>query len=354
MEAVYLLPIRRSVVDPAELDDLAGYVRRLARILPVVVVDASPPAVRACHVAAWGRSARTVVPPGHPAGVNGKVVGVHAGLDATDQPLVVVGDDDVRYDGASLRGVLAALGTADLVLPQNVFVPSPWHARWDSARSLVNRAFGHDYGGTVAFRRSALPSGWYDPQVLFENLELERTVLARGGRVRVLDVAVPRRPPTVRHFAGQRVRQAYDSLAQPGRLLVELALAPLLAACALAGTRSGRASRWPAWALLGTVLGGAVALAEKGRRRGAGTDLFPRSAAVWAPLWVAERAVCVWGAVGWRLVGGVPYAGARLRVAAHSAAELRRRCARGGTSSMTGHDRPAGPGVSPASTARSG
>jgi len=63
--------------------------------------------------------------------------------------------------------------------------------------------------------------------VLFENLEMERTVRAGGGRVRALhDLYVARRPPSTRHFLGQRVRQAYDSLAQPGRLAAELAILP--------------------------------------------------------------------------------------------------------------------------------
>ena len=69
-------------------------------------------------------------------------------------------------------------------------------------------------------------------------------------------------------------------------------------------------------------------LAEVGRRRHGGRAVVPATAALWAPLWVAERAVCVWLAVGWRLAGGVPYAGQRLVTAAHSPATLRRRAVR--------------------------
>lgn len=322
-EAVYLVPLRRSAVRAAELAGLAGYLRALARRLPVVVADGSPARVRERHAAAWGPDVRTVVVPAPAPGTNGKVAGVRAGLAATTQPLVVVADDDVRYDDAALDRVLAALSHADLVVPQNVFVPAPWHARWDTARSLVNRALGHDYAGTVALRRTALGEEGYDDRVLFENLELERTVRARGGRVaHALDLYVERRPPEVRRFAEQRVRQAYDSLAQPSRLLTELALAPLLLTSVVAAVRRGRAGR-RGRAVLALVLGGAVVLAEVGRRRGGGTARFPVTAPLWAPAWVLERGLCAWLAVGQALSGGMPYAGTRVRTAAHTVGRLR-------------------------------
>ncbi|UKJ64983.1 hypothetical protein H1Q78_06375 [Cellulosimicrobium cellulans] len=37
-----------------------------------------------------------------------------------------------------LSRYLAGLAShAEVVVPQNVFAPMPWHARWDTARSLV-------------------------------------------------------------------------------------------------------------------------------------------------------------------------------------------------------------------------
>ncbi|MFP3381064.1 hypothetical protein SB767_32600, partial [Bacillus sp. SIMBA_069] len=68
-------------------------------------------------------------------------------------------------------------------------------------------------------------------------------------------IGVARRPPALRHFLGQRVRQAYDDFAQPARLLAELSVLPL----ALASLRR------PRRLLLGVA--GVVALAEAGRRR---------------------------------------------------------------------------------------
>ncbi|WP_435737635.1 glycosyltransferase [Cellulosimicrobium sp. PMB13] len=323
-DAVYLLPIRRSAVDEGELAELSSYLLRLAPELPVVVADGSPPDVRARHAASWAGSARLVAVPPAPPGTNGKVVGVLAGLAATAQPRVVVADDDVRWDGPSLDRALRLLDEVDLVVPQNVFDPAPWHARWDTARSLVNRALGHDYSGTVVLRRDAVGPEGYDAGVLFENLELERTVVARGGRVvHALDLVVPRRPPDARRFAEQRVRQAYDSLAQPARLAVELAVAPVLVGGVLVGVGSRGRTRSAGWGAVLMLVTAAVVLAEAGRRRAGGTAVFSATAALWAPAWVVERALCAWLALGWWALGGVPYSGTRLRRAAHPVRALR-------------------------------
>lgn len=161
-------------------------------------------------------------------------------------------------------------------------------------------------------RRGALLAG-YDGDAMFENLELVRTVQARGGReLPVPGIYVPRRPPSARHFRSQRVRQAFDSFAQPGRLAVELAVLPAV----LLGLRRPAA--------LAAGMAAVVGLAEAGRRRDGGRAVFPADAALWAPLWLAERAVCSWLAVGARLRGGVPYRGRRLPLAAHSARALAR------------------------------
>jgi hypothetical protein len=69
---------------------------------------------------------------------------------------------------------------------------------------------------------------------------------------------------------------------------------------------------------------GTVALAEVGRRRAGGRSVFGPTAPLWALPWLAERSVCSWLAVARRLGGGVPYAGGRLRTAAHTTRQLRR------------------------------
>lgn len=315
VDAEYVLPLRWS--DDAGLDELVAYLTALRELVDVTVVDGSDPERFAAHARAFPAGVRHLPVEPWP-GRNGKVAGVMTGLRTARHDRVVLADDDVRYDEGALRAVVGMLDAADLVRPQNVFVPAPWHARWDTGRTLLNRAFGHDYPGTLAVRRGVvLAAGGYDGDVLFENLELIRTVRAAGGRVIAADhIGVARRPPEVRHFLGQRVRQAYDDFAQPGRLAAELAVLPL----ALVGLR--RPPR------LLVAAAGVVALAEAGRRRAGGRWLFPATAALWAPLWLAERAVCVWLALGARLRGGVRYSDGRLRRAATPLRVLRARLSR--------------------------
>jgi hypothetical protein len=312
----YLLPLKaRSGGDLAEL---GAYVRRLRRHLPVLVVDASEAFDRN---AALFTGATHLRPDPRFDCANGKVAGVLTGFAHCPSDDVLVADDDVRYEPAQLAHVARLLRDADVVIPQNYYDPLPWQACWDTARILVNRALpAGDYPGTLAVRLTgALRELGYDGDVLFENLELIRTVRADGGRAVVArDLFVRRLPPDVRHFLGQRVRQAYDSQAQPRRLTVELSLLPALAA----GVRRP--------GVLGAVLGGSIVLAEFGRRRAGGASVFPVAATLLAPLWVLERAVCAWVALGRRVLrGGTVYAGRRITRAATSPASLRRRRAAG-------------------------
>jgi hypothetical protein len=316
LSATYVLPLRTPT--PLDDDDLA-YLRSIAGIVDeVVVVDGSDPAVVAEHRRALGDVACVTPPDPMFRCRNGKVAGVLTGVALARNDSVVIADDDVRYGAAELRAVIERLSGADLVAPQNVFDPLPWHARWDTGRVLVHRAIGHDMGGTVAVRRGTLiRAGGYDGDVLFENLELLRTIEARGGRIAFApDVFVRRTPPTVRHFAGQRVRQAYDEFARPWLLALWLAIAPAIGV--LVATRGRRA-----WVGLTAGAAATVAVAEVGRRRSGGGRAFARTAALWAPLWLLERAVCAWLAFGARVRGGVRYAGRRLPRAASSPRYLR-------------------------------
>lgn len=298
--------------DPAPL---ASYLSWLAeRAALVLVVDGSPPDVFARNAEVFPAPVRHLRPD-QPGTRNGKVGGVCTGLRlaaAARAEACIVADDDVRYDDAALAGMAAALRDADVVRPQNYFAPAPWHAVEDTARTLLNRAVGADYPGTLGVRCAALPRG-YSGDVLFENLELIRTVRAFGGRVvSAPNLYVRRLPPTARHFRGQRMRQAYDSQAQPLRLAAELALLPALLAL----------RRRPSALLGGAAL--VIGVAEAGRRRAGGRAYFRAAGSLCAPVWVAERAVFSWLALGARLRGGARYRDTRLPVAAHSMRALRR------------------------------
>jgi hypothetical protein len=182
---------------------------------------------------------------------------------------------------------------------------------------LLNRAFGSDHPGTLGVRRSRLASiGGYDGDVLFENLELARTVLAAGGRVvDAPGIYVRRRPPTPARFLEQRPRQAYDDLAQPARLAFFLALGPALGAVAWHRPRG-----------LLLVAAASVLVAQIGRVRHGGNEVFDRVSPFFAPVWLVERACLVWLAVFRRFArGGCPYAGDVIRRAATPPQVLRRR-----------------------------
>jgi hypothetical protein len=334
----YVLPLRWT--EPGPVEELAGYLRGLSgEVDEILVVDGSPPPIFTRHANALRGVARHLPPHPDLDFRMGKVNGVVTGLRECRHERVVIADDDVRYEPAALRRAAALLGEADLVRPQNYFDELPWHARWDSGRSLLNRVFTGDptfpvgdFPGTLAVRRGTFfASGAYDGDALFENLELMRTVHAAGGTVATpLDLYVARRPPTTAHFRSQRVRQAYDDFAIPARLGAFLALPAL----AIELTRRGNA-RWLAGAALG-----AVAVAEVGRRRASGAERFPFSGSLLAPAWIAERSLCSWLAVGARLRGGVRYGEGRLRHAATPMRRLRRRYAEASGSSGSGSGKP--------------
>jgi hypothetical protein len=315
----YVLPLRWP--DDAGLEELSSYLRRLSAldvVGEVIVVDGSRAELFARHAAAWRAPLRHLPPDADIDAPMGKVASVITGVRHAACEAVVIADDDVRYDGAALRRIAAELDVAELVRPQNYFSPLPWHAAWDSGRTLLNRSFGRDFPGTLAVRRSAFRrSGAYAGDVIFENLELIRTIEAGGGRVSSpLGLYVARQPPSTRHFLSQRVRQAYDDLALPARMAAFLAIAPATIAAIAVGL-------WWFPAAVGAL---AIALAELGRRREGGAAVFAARCSVVAPAWVAERAVCSWLAIASRLIrGGIPYGGGLVPRAASSKRSLERR-----------------------------
>jgi hypothetical protein len=305
----YILPIKAAV--PA--DELTPYLRWLAPRCQVLVVDGSAPNVFAEHHRLWCELVEHVPVDCDLVTPMGKVGGVLTGLRRAVHPKIVIADDDIRYSDAALGKLERLLDDAEVVRPQNYFAELPWHCRWDTARTLIARAFGADWPGTLGVDRDALLSvGGYRGDVMFENLELARTLEAAGSRHLVADdLFVERLPPTPRQFWSQRIRQAYDEFARPSHAALSLAIAPAL----LVGRRK---------AMLAIAVA-SVLVAELGRRRNGGSEVFGATAALWAPLWTAERAITIWLAVLQRLAGGVRYGSQRLPEAASTRRALRQR-----------------------------
>ncbi len=152
---------------------------------------------------------------------NGKVANVICGIRLARHEMVVVADDDVRWSEENLAAAQVRFRSCDVVRPQNFFRPIPWHACFDTARTLLVRLAGGDWPGTLIVRRSAFERAGceYRGDVLFENLEMVRTLKAVGAREdNAPDLYVARRPPTFGHFLGQQVRQAYDEFRAAARV----------------------------------------------------------------------------------------------------------------------------------------
>jgi hypothetical protein len=313
----YILPWKSNRLAS---DEFVSYVNALAAHVDVIVVDGSAREIFDDFAARCGSTIAHLPPHRefHPL-VNGKVQGVLTGLRCAQHEYLVIADDDVRYEPDGLADVASVLADAEVVRPQNYFSPMPWHAAVDTARTLINRAMpGGDWPGTLAVRRSILlATGGYDGNVLFENLELVRTVQAAGGRaVWAPGIFVRRLPPGTDHFWSQRVRQAYDEFARPGRLLAALLVIPVL----VGATVKGRSP------LIAGVVAMSIAAAELGRRSSGGVRFFKPVSSLCAPLWLLERGTCAWLALAARVfIGGIPYQGRILRRAANSAAFLRDR-----------------------------
>jgi hypothetical protein len=321
--ASYVLPFRSD--GETEIGELAAYLARISALTEVLVVDGSSTRAFERHAEQLGDTVHHLHPDRDVSYAMGKVNGVITGVRHASNEAVVIADDDIRYEPCALRDVVRRLGSAELVVPQNYFQPLPWHARWDTARTLLNRLYTGDrwfpvgdFPGTLGVRRTFfLEIDAYDGNLIFENLELMRTVRAAGGKVdTALDLYVRRLPPTTHQFLSQRVRQAYDDLAIPLRMGGFLLLGPVLAWLA----RGGRGR------LAATFAIGVIAMAERGRRRGNGRSVYPVTGSLMAPAWIAERAVCSWLALGQRLLrGGTTYRGGVISRAATPPTELERR-----------------------------
>jgi hypothetical protein len=315
-DVTYVVPLKWN--DTSETAEMTDYLERLSAHLDVIVVDGSPLEVFEEHSAAWSSFVKHVRPDPDLRFLNGKVDGVTTGVRAAGTEKVIVADDDIRFDEFALARMVELLDAHDLVLGQSYLRPTPWHAQWETARILLNRAVGVQFSVSMGLRRSLfLEMGGYDGDVMFENLELMRSMLYAGARIAApADLFVKHLAPDRKWFWSQRVRQAYDDFTLPGRMTLWLSLAPLTV----------RAIAKRRWGGVAAAALGSIVVAELGRRRGGGAAFYPPTAPLFAPAWLAERALCSWAAVWQRLVrGGIPYRDGVIPRAATPRRELRPR-----------------------------
>ena len=307
MRCTYLLPIRRVRANVSEMENFARYFQMLAGAgCEVLVVDGSPPEVFDEHERVWhGLCKHVKVNPSYTY-LNGKVNGVHTGVDLAGFERIVLADDDIRYTVQDIERMCHLLDQHEMVRPQNYLSPLPWWGRMEAARMLINRGVLQtgDYPGTCAFRRSTcLRVGHYDGDVLFDNEEIVRHFLLQGADVHyALDFFVHKRPPTLRKWMEQRPRQAYEDFVMRAKTALFMSLLPVgLALGLFSGAR----------AALGFVLFvslSAVVLALRGLLRHRAYRFFRPYVVLYAPLWILERALSSYWALYWRIArGGYPF-----------------------------------------------
>ena len=303
----FIVPIRRVRVDPLEVKGLADYFKllRLAGC-EVLIVDGSPKAIFEEHRQAWQGFSRHVAPDPKYTYLNGKVNGVHTGVDLASCERIILADDDIRYSTADVKRMCRLLDSFEMVRPQNFISPLPWWARLETARILMNRGVlrAGDYPGTCAFRRSTmLRVGPYDGDVLFDNEEIVRHFALNGVDINyALDFFILKRPPTFTKWLEQRPRQAYEDFVMRAKTAASLSVLPVTLGL---GFLINLRAAIVLLALLSLV---SVSLSSRGLLRNAAYRVFAVASPLFAPLWILERSLSVYWALYWRVrYGGYPF-----------------------------------------------
>lgn len=307
MKCTVIVPIRRVGCDPLETKLLGNYFRSLLVAgCEVVVVDGSPPRVFEQHNLLWRGFTRHLRPDPKFQYLNGKVNGIHTGVELAQSEYIIVADDDIRYTTSNIERMCLLLHEYEVVRPQNYISPAPFWADLENARILINRGVltTGDYPGTCGFRRSTmLRVGPYDGDVLFDNEEMIRHFAVQGASIKyALDFFILKRPPTLKKWLEQRPRQAYEDFGMRAKTLAFMSVLPALAVLVSLGSLRATAIFAVAISLV------AMLLCTKGLLRNKAFQVFPVSTPFYAPLWIVERSISVYWAVYWRLrFGGYPF-----------------------------------------------
>ena len=302
----FIVPIRRVKTDPLEIERFADYFKSLRLAgCEVLIVDGSPKAVFEEHKKSWQDFSRHFAPDPKYTYLNGKVNGVHTGVDLASCERIILADDDIRYSSADIKKMCDLLDVYEMVRPQNYIAPLPWWARIETGRILINRGVlrAGDYPGTCGFRRSTMRRvGHYDGDVLFDNEEIVRHFALQGANIKYArDFFILKRPPSFTKWLEQRPRQAYEDFVMRAKTLAFLSVLPVLLASSFVSVRA-------AVSLLIAISLIAMLLCYRGLLSDHAYKFFPVSSLLFSPLWVLERSLSVYWALYWRArYGGYPF-----------------------------------------------
>ena len=302
----FVMPIRRVRVDPIEIKRLGDYFKLLSSAgCEVLIVDGSHRRIFGEHAKFWQAFSVHIAPDPKYSYLNGKVNGVHTGVDLASCERIILADDDIRYSAADVTKMCERLDRYEMVRPQNFIAPLPWWARLDAARILINRGVlrAGDYPGTCGFRRSTIRRvGPYDGDVLFDNEEMVRHFVLHGVDIDYAhDFFILKRPPTLTKWLEQRPRQAYEDFVMRAKTVAFASVLPTLLALGLFDLRT------PTFlvVLLSLV---SLAISTRGMLRDSAYRYFPMTSPLFAPLWLIERSISIYWAIFWRVrYGGYPF-----------------------------------------------
>jgi hypothetical protein len=307
IHCTFIIPIRHVQVSELELKKFGLYLEMLGQAgCEVLVVDGSPTAIFAEHARAWKKYCSHFAPDPQYAYLNGKVNGVHTGVDLASCERIILADDDIRYLPEDVQRMCDLLDRFEMVRPQNYISPLPWWAKLETARILINRGSlrAGDYPGTCGFRRSTMRRvGPYDGDVLFDNEEIVRHFALQGAKINyATDFFILKRPPTLTKWFEQRPRQAYEDFVMHAKTAAFLSVLPVtVAAFVLLGPRAGLL-------LMAILFLASLMLSGRGLLRNSAYRVFPVSSPLFAPLWIVERSLSVYWAVYWKArYGGYPF-----------------------------------------------
>jgi len=306
-DCTFIVPIRRVKLNPLEVTQLGDYFKLLGLAgCEVLIVDGSPKPVFEAHQRSWQGFSRHVAPDPKYTYLNGKVNGVHTGVDLATCERIILADDDIRYSAADVKRMCGLLNAFEMVRPQNFIAPQPWWARLENARILINRGVlrAGDYPGTCGFRRSTMRRvGPYDGDVLFDNEEIVRHFALNGVDINyALDFFIPKLPPTFRKWLEQRPRQAYEDFVMLAKTAAFISVLPVILGLSFLGDVRVAIGLV---ALLSLV---SVVLCIRGILRNAAYQFFPGGTPLFAPLWIVERSLSVyWALYWWARYGGYPF-----------------------------------------------